>query len=355
MNLTQEQQLYITSSIQKILKTEFGSGPKTFLKNTHDRLNFACPYCGDSTDVHKKRGNIYWKNLSFHCYNSGCSKIHSNLITMLRDFNTPISNKDDLITYLDYMKDNQVIAETKDYIEFGAFKNLLAYSIPIEDIKKKFKLVDVAENEFISSYLKERLLHKHFHRFLYDPNRNQLYIFNFGPDMKSVIGYQIRNFNKNKAKYISYNIEKINSSVYNKIIDLPSEEILKINTLSIYFGILHVNFEKPFTIFEGPIDSFFLKNSIAITGIDKSLDMFLEMSNCRILFDNDTVGIKEMDKILKTRKNVFMWKKLLLDFNIKINIKDFNDLLIYCWKNKNNAIKDVTKYFTNNPLDIRSI
>ena len=70
MNLTHEQQLYITSSIQKILKTEFGSGPKTFLKNTHDRLNFACPYCGDSTDVHKKRGNIYWKNLSFHCYNS---------------------------------------------------------------------------------------------------------------------------------------------------------------------------------------------------------------------------------------------------------------------------------------------
>jgi len=355
MELTSENKTYILANIQKILINEFGSGPKTQVKNTHDRLNFACPYCGDSSDVHKKRGNIYWKNLSFHCYNSGCSKVHSNIVTMLRDFNSPISNKDDLILYLDYMKNNQVNIITKDYVEFGAFKSLLEYSISRDDIKKKFNLVEIETNEFALSYLKSRLLHTQLHKFLYSVQRNQLYIFNFAPDNKSVIGYQIRNFNKNKVKYVSYNIEKINLDILNRHINLPSDEILKLNTLSIYFGILTTNFEKPFTIFEGPIDSFFLKNSISITGIDKSIDMFLEMVNCRILFDNDSVGIKEMDKILKTRKHVFMWKKLLADFNIKDNIKDFNDLVIYCWKTKNLAIKDVSKYFTNNPLDIRSI
>ena len=46
------------------------SNEKRRLLESKERLNFACPYCGDSTDSpRKKRGNLYWNNLHFHCYN----------------------------------------------------------------------------------------------------------------------------------------------------------------------------------------------------------------------------------------------------------------------------------------------
>ena len=38
-----------------------------------DKLNFACPYCGDSAhDSKKKRGNLYPERGFYKCYNDGC-------------------------------------------------------------------------------------------------------------------------------------------------------------------------------------------------------------------------------------------------------------------------------------------
>lgn len=50
-----------------------------------------------------------------------------------------------------------------------------------------------------------------------------------------------------------------------------------------------------------------------------------------------------------------MWNKLVRDFKIRKPVKDFNELVDYCWKTKNDAIKHIEKYFTENPLDIRSV
>jgi hypothetical protein len=102
-------------------------------------------------------------------------------------------------------------------------------------------------------------------------------------------------------------------------------------------------------------------NSIAISGVDKPTDMFDEIPTIRYFFDNDRAGKKEMEFKLKRRKKVFMWEKILRDFKIQPRlaklekIKDFNDLLKYCWIQKNEAVKHLDKYFTENPLDIRSV
>ena len=62
-----------------------------------------------------------------------------------------------------------------------------------------------------------------------------------------------------------------------------------------------------------------------------------------------------MEAKLKNKKTVFMWEKLVRDYKIKEKIKDVNDLLIYCYKNKNDAIRNLDKYYTSCPLDIRSV
>jgi L-lactate utilization protein LutB len=109
------------------------------------------------------------------------------------------------------------------------------------------------------------------------------------------------------------------------------------------------------TVFEGPIDSLLCKNSIAISGVDKPVDMFDEIPTVRYLFDNDVAGRKKMEYLLKKRKSVFMWNKIVRDYKVQEKVKDFNDLLKYCWNRKSDAIKNYDKYFTNNPLDIRSV
>ena len=108
---------YINGIIQRVLNKEFSNIQKRKTVDYNDRVNFACPYCGDSSDPYKKRGNLYWKSLQYHCYNGGCPKRHTNLVEFLKDFHNPISNKDDLIFYLDYIRVNTVIVPTKDYLE----------------------------------------------------------------------------------------------------------------------------------------------------------------------------------------------------------------------------------------------
>jgi hypothetical protein len=276
-------------------------------------------------------------------------------VNFFKDHNQSISNTDDLIFYLDYIRQNQISVPTKEYMELSVFENLKEYAIPLLDVKKKFNLFSVSENTRIEKYLKSRFLHYNLDYFMFDPKEEQLYIFNLSVDRKKTFGWQIRNFKKDRAKYISYNIEKINHIIYGKTIEDDDESIIRMNTLSLYFNIASVDFTKPVSVFEGPIDSFLCKNSIAISGIDKPVDMFNEIPTVRYVFDNDIYGRKKMEYLLKKRKTVFMWNKLIKDYKIHGKIKDFNDLLKYCWEKKIDAIKNYDKYFTNNPLDIRNV
>ena len=357
MEIIQQKREEIINKVQKILSENF-TGIKAIEKSYRDRLNFACPYCGDSHEEHKKRGNLYWKTLTYHCYN--CSK-HANLIDFLKDHGKSITNKTDLIFFLDYIQKNQVVASSKDYMQLSVFENLREYSIPLTVIKEKLGLVEPKENLRIEKYLKGRFMHNRFEFFMYDPKNEQLYIFNLTSDLNNTMGWQIRNFKPGKEKYISYNIEKINQIILDRKIELPNEDLIQMNTLSIYFNIGLVDFMKPVTIFEGPIDALNCKNSIAISGVDKPTEMFDEISTVRYLFDNDIAGRRRMEYQLKRKKTVFMWNKLLRDFKIQPrladmkSVKDFNDLLKYCWKTKNMAVQNFDKYFTNNPLDIRNV
>lgn len=359
MEITESQKNQIITKVELVLRDNF-SGPKSEVKLHRDRLNFACPYCGDSTNIHKKRANIYWKNLIYHCYNDGCAK-HTNLVNFLKDYDRSINNIEDLTFLLDYIRTNQVVKITKEYLEVNVFQELKDYSIPLSTIKKKLNLVDSSESMKLEKYLKGRFMHNRLEHFLYSPKMEQLYIFNLTADKKSVVGWQIRNFDPGRTKYVSFNIEKINHLILDKKINLSEEQIIKMNTLSLFFGIFYTDFSKTTTVFEGPIDSFLITNSIAITGSDKPTDMFDEISTIRYLFDNDFAGRRSMEDKLKRRKKVFMWNKLVRDFKIQPRladmktIKDLNDLVKYCWKTKNEAIKHLDKYYTDNPLDIRQV
>jgi len=351
-DLPMELKQKILAKVQNILNTEY-SGYKSEVYQKHGRINFCCPYCGDSEDGRKKRGNVYWNSLMFHCYNGGCEKKHTNVVGFLKDFGMKFDSMTQLSSVLDFIKVNHKPTTESSYLQFGVFEYLNNLAVDREKLKSILGLVEIVDSEKSYKYLRSRLLHKKLNKFLYSPKEDAIYILNTCKD--NIIGYQIKPFDKKKQKYISYTIQKIYQEVLKDESALEGiEDIEKINTLSIYFDIFNVDFTKPYAIFEGPIDSFLYPgNSLAVSGSDKNTEMFDDNPNTMYFFDNDKAGIRIMSNKIKKGNKVFLWKKLLLDYRIEDNnIKDFNDLMLFCYRTKNQCFRKLPNYFSKNKLDI---
>ena len=136
-------------------------------------------------------------------------------------------------------------------------------------------------------------------------------------------------------------------------LELPEEDLNHLAKISTLFGIMQINFQRPVTLFEGPLDAKFMTNSLALATAGRSTEEFDEIETVRYLFDNDATGKKKMIEKLKRGRPVFMWSKFLKDNGLDTyNIKDLNDLMIKCFELKSNAYKKINDYFTSSQLDL---
>ena len=340
----------IKNKIQEILNKKFANDSyiKRKIDVYHDRLNFSCPYCGDSrSDVRKKRGNLYLDSLRFHCFN--CS--HSTGINrFLSDFNEELSNEDKIAVHeiqQNAKKFEKRVSSTQSSMSMTLLDKL---AIPKDILFKQLGIISPYKDITASNYLKSRMINiKDWKYFAYNSLTKELYILNTSPSDR-VIGFQIRQLDpkSHKQRYTSSRLTKIYSDVFNKDINGIVERLLlkeplgqkyieeedgvenivaNLDRLSGIFNIMNVNLSQPLTIMEGPIDSLAITNSIALQSAAKHLDGFFdEVENVRYLFENDKTG-KEMSlKKMKNHKKVFLWGQYLDMIKSKTNIKDINDL-----------------------------
>lgn len=355
----------IKNGIQQILNAIFLFGPKAKLLEGNGRLIFSCPYCYDSEkDVKKKRGNLYWNTLYYHCYNGGCN-IHRPLYLFFKDFGYDnIMDIDEKLFIIDYTKKFHPLNNLclNNGFEIELFEKLEELAIPLNVFYKVTNTQPIDINNDGYKILKERyLLHK-INYFAWNPYRNALYILNLTPNKKSVIGFSIRFINSNENKrYLTYNIEKLRlliNSPINKINSENKELIIKLNKLSIIYNILNIDFSRFINCFEGAIDSMFMHNSIAQLGINNNLELFAELPNIRYFYDNDETGRKMAIKKLKEGKYVFLWKKFINDFDLLKyinkgeNLKDLNDLIKICNFYNLDCYKYIENYFSNKIIDL---
>jgi len=333
--------------VQDILIKSHGSGPRTKIKKMHNRLNFACPYCGDgSSDALKKRGNLFWDTLYYHCYNYGCAS-HKSLNDFINDFTPGGLNSNERIAIFDYIKNNNR-KNVRQNFKHEIFEKLYEIAVPINTFLERTGSKAIKKDAPGFDYLKDRLLIRASDEFTY--GNGKLYILNLTNDGKHVIGFQIRNLNRASAKYLTYNIEKMYHFCGLDITD--QQEIEKLNDISTLFGVLNIDFTRPVTIFEGPIDAKFMSNSIALCTVGRSVEQFADIPTIRYMFDNDQSGKKAMMSLLKTGKEVFLWSKFISDHKLQeYKIKDLNDLVLICYKNKLDAYKYISNYFSSNTLD----
>jgi len=341
--------VYVKSILQKILDKESSNQSKRKVVDYNDRLNFACPYCGDShKNQYAKRGNLYFNRLIYICFN--CDK-KTTFDRFAKDFNEQIDSDKKLemiehlnsvMTYSDYEGDF-VDAKFESLIEMSELERVFSQDLtPISD----FKPIQV--NGGVYKYLIGRGIPPEFHTNIYqakywkNEDESEWIIVMLNRRGNKVLGMQIRNLKEGRRRMFKiYNYENLLEwvNIGKDVEELNINELVVYNKLSYYFNILNVNFSERVTVFEGYLDSLFYPNSIGLVGVNTDY-RFLESNDLDIqyFFDNDEAGYKKTEEKLKDNYSVFLWKKLFEDIVDKKNVEDPYKLM-----HRISKVKDINK------------
>lgn len=342
--------------IQTILSREFsGEISKQKIYKAGNRLNFSCPYCGDSRDGKKKRGNLYLDTLSYKCYNGGCG-IFKDMYNILKDFHlldkVDAKEKSDILSVLQEKRESRKSFHSEIDISLFFEEDIKKYVIPREIFMQRMKLSDVKESK-IEIYLTRRNQVPD-EKFAWDPVKQRLYIFNLSRE-GNIIGLQFRNMQygggSGGSKYYTYKL----SGIWEKLLKCTDEDFLngcrKIDPISTVFNIGRISFNDKITIFEGPMDSFLWKNSVALCSVENRFPF--DMDNIQFWYDWDGAGRSKSSELLVEGSSVFNWKKFLDEHQISTNKKwDLNELVNFL-RAKSLKIKRFENYFTEEVLDLK--
>jgi hypothetical protein len=346
--------IYLKLSLQKILDSNFTNVEKRKIHDFHDRYNFACPYCRDSNNIYKKRGNLYLNKLLYICFN--CDK-KTSFDKFCKDFNYQIDPDKKLeiiehlnnnVSYSDY-EDDFIDAKFDKLLDLGKLTELFnTYETTLSDFKP------VEKDSEVYKYLVNRCISPNMHQNIYQAKywHNEewsepvIVLLNKRGD--KVLGAQVRNLKDGKKRLFKiYNYETLFKWLNGENADYDITEMVIYNKLSYFFNILNVDFSHTVTIFEGYIDSLFYPNSIGVVGVNTDVK-FLETNNLEIqyFYDNDIAGYKKSEKKIKDGFKVFLWNKL---FENVVDNKKSDDP--YKLLNRINKVKDLNKLaeFANNP------
>ena len=368
--------VYIKNIVSKILVKEFNSLERRRIVDYHDRLNFCCPYCGDSHNNERaKRGNIWFNRLIYVCFN--CDK-KTSFDKFAKDFNEIldpekkmeiIEHLNSTITYSDY-EDDVFDAQTEDLIDLDK----LTEAFNIKKVAPIYDFQPVDERSGIYKYLLNRGITKDKQTNIYQAK------FDKGDDNfehiicllnrrgNKIVGLQIRNLKGGKRRFfLIYNYESLYHWVNGEECDMSVNKLTMYNKLSYFFNILNIDFGSTITIFEGYLDSLFFPNSIGVVGVNTDM-RFVENNNLdiRYVYDNDSAGYKKSAEKIKMGIPVFLWNKLFthvvdkkrssdpykLEYRMK-KIKDMNQLAEVVEKPYSKL--ELENFFSEDVFDIKYI
>lgn len=341
--------IYIRSVIQKILDKEFSKAPKKKIVDYNDRLNFACPCCGDSgKNQNAKRGNLYFNRLIYVCFNCDRKTTFDKLCREFNELIDPdkklemIEHLDSVITYSDYESDF-IDAKFEDLIEITELERVFNQDLtPISN----FKPVQV--NGGVYKYLVGRGIPPQFHKDIYqakywkNEDQHEWIIAMLNRRGNKVLGMQIRNLKEGRRRMFKiYNYENLLEfvNIGKDVQESNMNQLVVYNKLSYYFNILNVDLSQKITVFEGYLDSLFFPNSIGLVGVNTD-SRFLENNELELqfFFDNDDAGYGKTEEKIKSGFPVFLWRKLFEDIVDKKKVEDPYSLY---WRIS--KVKDINK------------
>lgn len=342
--LSQEEfEKILISLTQEIVDNRFPNDPlkRKIRFHRNKRITFSCPICGDSMQNHwKQRGNIILEGKHkyyYKCFNCGEFR---RIDHFFKNFKIDLNL--DTISYISNNKGDFTTSSGGKYdisilMDINAIEG---YAIDRQELKTNLGLIEAKESQ-IWSWLNKRL-HFNEKKFLYNSLENYLVILNLTPSGK-ILGFQKRPF-KGTSKYLTYSLPGIYEL-------LKKEEIIpdEIDTLSQLFDVCLINFNQQITVFEGPMDSFLFRNSIANGGANKQFPIDIPR---RYFYDDDETGRKNALKRINEGYPIFLWSKFRNEYGLPFKDKwDLNDAILWL-KKESIPLPMWDKYFSNDPMDI---
>jgi transcription elongation factor Elf1 len=279
-----------------------------FKKKGDNLWNFRCPYCGDSHKSRTKaRGFVFRKknDLFFKCHNCGVGASLGNLVKTV-----------DSKSYKDYIferykkgvKTNNPEPEFHFNAPVFRKKGILKGLKSIQDLPKEHPARCIVEKRRLPvESLSDLYLCESFYKFTNSiiPNKfpsldgdHPRLLIPFRNEDGEVFAYQGRAFGDEQPKYITIKI------------DADADKI---------FGLDKVDRSKPIYIVEGPLDSLFLDNCIAMAGADFNFE-----GDITVVYDNEPRNKEICQQI---EKSIERGNKVCL-FPESIQEKDINDMFI---------------------------
>jgi hypothetical protein len=304
--------------------------------------NFKCNVCGDGKG-NKKRGHLIWDKdrdmIYYKCWNVGDCSAADKAWSGARWLKTYFP-----VFYKQYTKElfntHKTTAEAPKKKARVTPKLTQEEKLALaEDMKhaKSFKSICKSKTDLSvkaqALCIKRRIPEEIWHKFFIATDgiyRNRM-IIPFFDKQNQIYYYQARDLVGNDPKYLNRKLGK-DDAVYN----YPN-----------------IDKSKPVCVFEGPIDSMFVENSIAVMGLafSKKTEHKLKKIKSYYLLDNDHPGFTKSLELLKKGECVFLWKKFLKDNFIPDKYKDMNDVYIYLKRTEKFKFEELSKYFTDNYLD----
>jgi len=298
-----------------------------FKKKGDNLWNFRCPYCGDSQKSRTKaRGFVFRKknDLFFKCHNCGVGASLGNLVKTI-----------DSKTYKDYIMERYkkgVETHSSPQPEFkfnapvfrkkGIFQGLKS----IQDLPTEHPARNIVERRKLPvESFSDLYLCESFYKFTNTIIKGKFpslggdhprLIIPFRGEDGEVFAYQGRAFGNEQPKYITIKIDADHDKI---------------------FGLDKVDKSKPILVVEGPLDSLFLDNCIAVAGAD-----FSNMEgDLTVIYDNEPRNKeinKQIEKTIDQGKSVCLWPDTM-------EYKDINDMVIGGYTKE-----EIQEIITNNTL-----
>ena len=270
-----------------------------------DLYNFRCPICGDSQKhKNKARGYFYQvkTNTNYKCHNCGASLSFNNFLKQL----DPTLHKQYTLEKFKegHTGKNFVVDEPTFDFKKPIFKRKLglpkASEVPIAKKYLEKRKLDPGKFYFAEKFQEWTNTQKQtFDTIHRDESRIIIPMYDID---RNLIGFQGRSLGPNSVKYITVMLDD----------DAPK-----------IYGLDQIRGGSPVFVTEGPFDSTFIRNSIAMCGADADVSRW-GISDPVYVYDNEprnTEIVKRVQAAISSKQAVVIWPS-------NIPEKDINDMVL---------------------------
>ena len=285
-------------------------------KKVRDYLwNFRCPQCGDShKSKSKARGYVYRKktDLFFKCHNCGVGQSVGNLIKDL----DPFLHKQYIMERYRAGETGKRKSKAPEFkFETPKFKpKKTTIDLPsIESLQKEHYARVYCESREIPQQFMDKIFYaedfKNWALSVCQVDYSNLMgkeprlVIPFFDKDNQLIGAQGRALQESKIRYVTIKVHE----------DAPK-----------VFGLERWNSDQHTYLVEGPIDSLFLPNCLAMAGADMSDLSILDNTKTTLIFDNEPRNfqiVRSMIRSLQDGWKIVVWPN-------SITCKDINDMVL---------------------------